>query len=152
MASRKAETETLGSSVSEGRAKSAIVGANTDLVEAKASSEPSYKAITQHIAYLISAVAIQVNPEQTKTSGCPGFKPNGKNKYSSNTFHRSKYDRKKRTSWGCGGSRHSWRECSTPRQGNTLPFRPNLPNSNLGRRQNFNGQQGEESQPPILSQ
>ena len=31
MASRKAEMETLGSAVSEGRAKSAIVGTNTDL-------------------------------------------------------------------------------------------------------------------------
>ena len=46
MASRKAEMETLGSSVSEGRARSAIVGAKTDLVEAKASSEPSYETIT----------------------------------------------------------------------------------------------------------
>ena len=53
MASRKAETETLGSSVSKGRAKSAIVGANTDLAETKAGSEPSYEAITQQIAYLI---------------------------------------------------------------------------------------------------
>ena len=31
MASRKAETETLGSGVSKGRAKSAIAGTNTDL-------------------------------------------------------------------------------------------------------------------------
>ena len=38
MVSRKAEMETLGSSV-QGRAKSAIVGANTDLAEATASSE-----------------------------------------------------------------------------------------------------------------
>ena len=41
------------------------------------------------------------------------------------------------TCWGCGGPRHSWRECSTPRQGNTLPFRPNLPNLNSGRRPKF---------------
>ena len=47
MASREAEMETLGSSVSKGRAKSAIVGTNTDLAEAKASSEPSYEAFTQ---------------------------------------------------------------------------------------------------------
>ena len=46
MPSRKAEMETLGSSVSEGRAKSAIVGTNTDSAEAKSSSEPSYEAIT----------------------------------------------------------------------------------------------------------
>ena len=62
MASRKAEMETLGSSVSKGRAKSAIVGANTDLAVAKASSEPSYEAITQQIAYLMSAVANQGQP------------------------------------------------------------------------------------------
>ena len=59
MASRKAETETLGSSVSKGRAKSAIVGTNTELAEAKVSSEPSYKAIAQQIDYLMSAVANQ---------------------------------------------------------------------------------------------
>ena len=47
MASRKAGTETPRSSVSKGRAKSAIVGTNTDLAEAKASSEPSYEAIMQ---------------------------------------------------------------------------------------------------------
>ena len=128
MASRKAEMETLGSSVSKGRAKSAIVGANTDLEEAKASSELSNEAIIQQIAYLMSAVANQVNPEQTKTSGYLGFKPNGNNKYSSNTFQKPKHDRKNMTCWGCGGTRHSWRECSTPRQGNTFPFRPNLPN------------------------
>ena len=53
MASRKAEMEMLGSSVSEGRAKSAILGTNTDLMEEKASSEPSYENITQQIAYLV---------------------------------------------------------------------------------------------------
>ena len=42
MASRKVETETLGSSVSEVRAKSAVVGADTDLAKTKVSSEPSY--------------------------------------------------------------------------------------------------------------
>ena len=88
MASRKAEMETLGSSVSKCRAKSPIVGTNTDLAEAKASSKPSYEAITQQIAYLMSAVANQVNLEPTKPSGCLGFKPNGNIKYSSNTFHR----------------------------------------------------------------
>ena len=35
MASRKAETEMLGSGVSKGRAKSAVVGTNTDLAESK---------------------------------------------------------------------------------------------------------------------
>ena len=139
MASRKAEMETLGSSVSKGRAKSAIVGISTDLAEAKASSEPSYEAIIQQIAYLMSAVANQVNPEMTKPSVHLGFKSNGNNKYSSNTFQRPKQDRNNMTCWGCGGTRHSWRECSTPRQRNTLPFKPNFPNLNLGRRQNLNG-------------
>ena len=145
MASRKAKTETLGGSVSECRVKSTKVGTNTDLAEVKTSSELSYQAITQQIAYLISAVANQGKPELTKPSGCLGFKPNEINKYSSNTFPRPKYDRKNMTCWGCGGTRHSWRECSTPRQGNTLPFRLNFLNVNPGRRQNLNGQQGEET-------
>ena len=124
MASRKAETETLGSSVSEVGAKSAVVGADTDSSETKASSEPSYEAIMQQIAYLMSAVANQTNLNPTKTSGCPGFKPNGNSKYSSNTFQGPKHDRKHVTCWGCGGVGHSWRECPTPRQVNNLPFRP----------------------------
>ena len=33
---------------------------------------------------------------------------------------------------GCGGSGHSWRECSTPRQGNNLPLRPNPTSPNQG--------------------
>ena len=107
MASRKAEMETLESSVSKGRAKSAIVGTNADLAEAKASSEPSYEAITQQIAYLMSAVDNQVNPELTKPSRHLGFKPNGNNKYSSNTFQRSKHNRKNMTCWGCGGTGHA---------------------------------------------
>ena len=127
MASRKAETETFGSSVSEVRAKSAVIGADTDSLETKASSEPSYEAIMQQIAYLMSAVANQTNPNLTKTSGCSGFKPNGNGKYSSNTFQRPNHDRKNMMCWGCGGTGHSWRECSTPRQGNNLPFRLNPP-------------------------
>ena len=91
-ASRKAEMETPRRSMSDSRAKSAIVGKDTDLAEAKASSEPSYEAITQQIAYIMSAVANQVKPEQTKPSGCPGFKSNETNKYSSNTFERLKPD------------------------------------------------------------
>ena len=53
MASRKVETETLGSSMYEARAKSAVVGEVTDLAGAKVSSEPSYEAIMQQIAYFI---------------------------------------------------------------------------------------------------
>ena len=147
MAPRKAETETLGSSVSKGRAKSAIVGANTDLAETKAGSEPSYEAITQQIAYLMSAVTNQASPNLTKSSGHLGFKHNGTGKYSPNIFQRPKCNKKNMTCWRCGRTRHSWRECSIPRQGDTLPFRSNLPNSNTGRRQDLNGQQGEEMQP-----
>ena len=143
MASRKAETESLRSSVSE--VKSAVVVASMDLAETKASSEPSYEAITQQIAYLMSAIAKQVNLNLTKTSGHPGFKPNGNGKYSSNTFQRPRCDRKNMTCWGCGGTGHSWRECSNPRHGNTLPFRPNLSSLNPGSRLNLNGQQGEET-------
>ena len=102
MASRKAEMETLRSSMSGGRAKSAIVGANTDLAEAKARSEPCYEAITQQIAYLMSAVANQANPELIKTSGHLGFKPNGNSKYSSNTFQRPKHDKKNDLLGMCG--------------------------------------------------
>ena len=47
--------------------------------------------------------------------------------------------------WGCGGSGHRWTECSTPRQGNNLPFKPTNRNQNHG--QNLNGHQGEEMQP-----
>ena len=101
MASIEAETETLGSSVSEGRDKSAIVGANTYLAEAKVSSELCYEAITQQIAYLMSALPNQANPDQAKTSGHPGFKLNGNSKYSPNTFQRPTYDKKNMTCWGC---------------------------------------------------
>ena len=65
MALRKVETETLRSSVSKVRAKSAVVGADTDLLEKKASSRPSYEVITQQIAYLMSVVANQTNPNLT---------------------------------------------------------------------------------------
>ena len=57
MAVRKAETETLGSGVSEARAKSAVVGLETELKVA--SSEPLYEAITQQIAYLKSTITNQ---------------------------------------------------------------------------------------------
>ena len=83
MASRKAETETLRSSVSKVRAKSAVVGVDTDSSEEKAGSQPLYEGIMQQIAFLMSAVANQTNPNLTKASGCPGFKPNGNSKHPS---------------------------------------------------------------------
>ena len=84
-----------------------VVGAATDLGEAKANSQPSYKAITQEIAYLMSAVANLAKPGQTKTSECLGFKSNGNSKNCSNMFQRPKCDRKNMTYWGCEGSGHS---------------------------------------------
>ena len=77
MASRKAEMETLGRSISKVRAKSAVVGADTDSLEKKASSKPWYEAVMQQKVYLMSAVANQNNPNLAKTGGCTGFKPNG---------------------------------------------------------------------------
>ena len=55
------KTETLGSSVSEVKAKSTVVGADTDSLAKGDSSEPSYEAIMQQIAYLMSAVANQTS-------------------------------------------------------------------------------------------
>ena len=66
MALRKAETETLGSSVSEIRAKATVVGTDTDSQVKGASSEPSYEMITQQIVYLMSAVTNQNNPNMNK--------------------------------------------------------------------------------------
>ena len=125
MAVRKAETETPRSSVSEARTKSAVVGTDTALQVKVASSEPSYEALTQQIAYLMSAITNQTNQNSSKNNGCNGSKSsNGNGKYSSSKFQKPKRDRKDMKCWGCGGSGHSWRECSTPRQGNNLPFKP----------------------------
>ena len=101
MASRKAKTETLRSSVSEVRANSTVVGADTDSQVRGASSEPSYEANMQQIAYLMSAVTNQTNPNLNKNGGCTGFKSNGNGKYPSTTFQRSKNDKKSMTFLGC---------------------------------------------------
>ena len=134
MALRKAETETLGSSVSEIRAKSIVVGTDTDSQVKGASSEPSYEVITQQKVYLMSAVTNQNNPSMNKNGGCTGVKCIGNGKYPSTTFQRPKRDKKNMTCWGCGGSGHSWRECSTPRQRDYILFRPNNLNQNQGDR------------------
>ena len=101
--------------MSKCRAESAVVKNNTDLAKSKASSEPYYEAITQKLAYLMSAVAKQVMPEPTNPSGCPELKPNETNKYSTNAYQRPKHDQKNMNCWGCGETGHSWRECSNPR-------------------------------------
>ena len=61
-------------------------------------------------------------------------------------FQKPKKDKENMTCWGWWGLVYSWRECSTPRQGNNLPFRPNPVSPNQGNRQNLNGQQGKEMQ------
>ena len=129
MASRKAETETLRSSVSEVRAKSAVVGTDTDLQVKGVSSEPLYEAITQQIAF-----TNQTNQNLNKNGGHTGPKSNRSGKYPTTTFQRPKRDKKNMTCWVCGGSEHSWRECSKPREGNNLPFTPNNQNQNQGDR------------------
>ena len=70
MASRKAETETLGSSVSEARVKSAVVGMDTAFQAKRASSEPSYEACTQQIAYLLSTFTNQTSQNLSKSNEC----------------------------------------------------------------------------------
>ena len=122
MASRKAEMETIRSGVSEVGAKSAVVGADTDSLAKGTSSEPSYEAITQQIAYLMSAEANQTSLNLNKNGGHVGLKSNGNGKYPATTFQRPKRDKTSLTCWGCGGSGQCWRECSTPRQGNTSSF------------------------------
>ena len=88
--------------MSEVRAKSTVVGADTVSPAKGASSEPSYKAITQQIAYLMSAVANQTSPNLNKNGGCARFKSNGNGKYPSTMFQRRKRDKKSMTCWDVG--------------------------------------------------
>ena len=90
MAARKAETETPGSNVSKARAKSTTVG--TDLQVKMASSDPPYEALTQQIAYLMSAITKQ---NSSQNNECNGSKQgNGNVKFSTTKFQRPKRDRK----------------------------------------------------------
>ena len=61
--------------MSEVRAKSTVVGTDSDSQVKGASSEPSYDAITQQIAYLMSAVTNQTNQNLNKNGGCMGSNP-----------------------------------------------------------------------------
>ena len=99
MALRKAEKETLGRSVSEIRAKATVVGTDTDSQVKGASYEPSYVTITQQIAYLMSVVTNQNNPNMNKNGEYTGFKPNVNGKYPSTTFQRPKKDKKNMNCW-----------------------------------------------------
>ena len=118
MAARKAKTETPGSSVSEARAKSAIAG--TDSQSKMVNPDPSCETITQQIAYLISVIT---NQNMNNIKGQNGPKQNNSDgKRSGSKTQKFKRDKKDVKCWGCGCMGHGWRECTTPRQGNNLPF------------------------------
>ena len=111
-----------------------------------ASSDLPYEALTQQIAFLMSTIT---NQNASKNNDCNGSKQsNGNGKFpntnSSTKFQRSEKDRKDIKCWGCGGTRHSWRECSTPRQGNNLHFKLTNQSQNQNTDQHLNGQWGEE--------
>ena len=93
----------------------------------------------------MSAVTNQTNQNLSKNNGHNGYKSsNGNIKYSSTKFQIPKKDRKDMKCWGCGGAGHSWRECSTPRQGNNLPFKPTNQDQNKNTGQSLNDQWGKE--------
>ena len=143
MAAWKAETESPRSSVFKARAKSAVVGTASAPQVKVASSDPQYEVFTEQIAYLMSAIT---NQNLSKNNGHNGSRSNnGNGKYSSTKFQRSKKDRKDMKCWGCGGTGHSWREYSTPRQGNSHPFKPTNQNQNQNNGQNLNNQWGKET-------
>ena len=84
-----------------------VVG--TDLQARVASFDPHYEAITQQIAYLMSAI---INQNSSKNNECNGSKEsNGNDKFPTTKFQRPKRDRKDMKCWGYRGTRHSWREC-----------------------------------------
>ena len=128
MAARKAKTQTPGSNVPEVRAKSAVV--ETDSQLKVASSDPPYEVITQQTTYLMSAITNQNSSKNNESKGSKQSNGNGKfsNTNSSMMFQRPTRDRYKML--GMQGPGHSWRECSTPRQGNNVPFRPATQNLN----------------------
>ena len=83
--------------------------------------EPPYEAITQQIAYFMSAITNQ----NASNNGQNGVRcNNGNGKFSNTKTQRPKRDQKDMLSWGCGGTAHGWRECSTLRKDNNLPFKP----------------------------
>ena len=68
MALRKAETETLRSSVPKARAKSAVVESDMASQAKGTSSEPSHAALSQQIAYLMSTVTKQTNQNLSRSN------------------------------------------------------------------------------------
>ena len=129
------------------------MGSDTASQAKGASPGPSYEVLTQQIAYLMSAVTMQTNQNLSKSKECDGSKSsNGNGRYSYTKFQKSKRDKEDMKCWGCGVVAHSWRECSTPRQGNDLPFRPTNQTWNRNDGQNVNANRGRKHNPPIISQ
>ena len=120
MAAREAETELPVGGVSEVRAKSAVVEMGTQ--PKASSSEPPYEAITQQIAYLMFAITNQ-NKSNNGQNCVKCNNANGNGKFFSSKTQGTKKDWKEMCCWECGGTGHGWRECSTHRQGNNLPFK-----------------------------
>ena len=89
MASRKAETETPGTGVSEARDKLAVVELETQ--SKAASSQPTYEAIMQQIAYLMSSITNQ-NANNNGQNG-PRYN-NGNGKFPNTRTKRPKKVRK----------------------------------------------------------
>ena len=89
MAARKAETKTPGGSVSEARAKSAVVKLETQ--PKVASSDQSSEAITKQITYLMSTITNQ----NANTNGQNGPRCNsGGGKFTNTKAQWPKKDRK----------------------------------------------------------
>ena len=76
--------------MSNARAKSTVVG--IDLQAKLLNSDPPYEALTQQIAYLMSAIT---NQNLSKIDECNGSKQsNGNSKFSTTKFQRPQWDRK----------------------------------------------------------
>ena len=79
----------------EVRAKSTVVGSDTALQAKGATSEPSYEALTQQIAYLMSAVTDQSKQNLSKSKECDDSKSsNGNGNYLYTKFQKPKRDKK----------------------------------------------------------
>ena len=81
---------------------------DTALQAKGASSEQSYEALTQQIAYLMSTVTNQTNQNLSKSNGHNDSQSSNANgKYSCTKFQKPKRDRADMKCWGSGGSGHS---------------------------------------------
>ena len=98
MIARKVETEKQGGSTLEARAKSAVV--KLEAQQKVASSDKMYEAITQQIAYLMSAITNQ-NLNNNRQNG-----PNHTNRGGQFPNTKGQKDRKDMICWGCRGTGH----------------------------------------------